>query len=99
MSIVNPNRYSAHRNVKARNFICHAPEAKYVSVVGDFNSWNSRTNPMQQGSDGAWTARIEMRHGHHRYAFHVDGHLALDPSAMGITRDDQGQRVSLIAVS
>jgi len=99
MSFAKPNRYSAHKNVKARNFVCNAPEAKYVSVVGDFNKWNPRTNPMEKGTDGAWTSRIEMRHGHHRYAFHVDGHLTLDPMAMGITRDDQGQRVSLIAVS
>jgi hypothetical protein len=42
---------------------------------------------------------VELKHGHHRYAFSADGQLLLDPTAMGITRDDQGQRVSLIAVS
>ena len=99
MSIVNRNPYSAHSNVKARNFICNAPEAKHVSVVGDFNQWNPRANPMQKGVDGAWSLRVEMRHGHHRYAFNVDGVLTLDPTAMGVTRDDAGQRVSLIAVS
>jgi 1,4-alpha-glucan branching enzyme len=99
MSAINQNPYSAHSNVKARNFVCHAPEAKHVSVVGDFNQWNPRANPMQKSTDGAWTGRIDMRHGHHRYAFNVDGQLTLDPTAMGVTRDDQGQRVSLIAVS
>jgi 1,4-alpha-glucan branching enzyme len=99
MSPINRNPYSAHSNVKPRNFVCNAPEAKHVSLVGDFNRWNPRTNPMQQQSDGAWTLRVELRHGHHRYAYHVDGELVLDPQAMGITRDDQGQRVSLIAVS
>ena len=54
---------------------------------------------MTKGVDGAWTIRVELKHGHHRYAYHVDGELVLDPQAMGITRDDQGQRVSLIAVS
>lgn len=93
------NPYSAHSNLKARNFICNAPTAKFVSLVGDFNNWSSRTHPMQKGVDGAWSLRVELRHGHHRYAFHVDGELVLDPQAMGITRDDQGQRVSLIAVS
>ena len=99
---MNPIRrqpYSAHSNVQKRNFVCNAPQARHVSLVGDFNQWNPRAHPMQHGSDGAWTIRIELRHGHHRYAFHVDGHLTLDPQAMGITRDDQGQRVSLIAVS
>jgi 1,4-alpha-glucan branching enzyme len=97
-----PNRrnpYDASHNIRARNFICNAPEAKHVSLVGDFNHWSPRTHPMQRGADGAWTIRVELKHGHHRYAYHVDGELVLDPQAMGITRDDQGQRVSLIAVS
>ena len=99
MRPTNRNPYSAHNNLKARNFICQAPQAKQVSLVGDFNHWNPRTNPMEQGVDHAWTTRVELKHGHHRYAYKVDGELVLDPQAMGITRDDQGQRVSLIAVS
>jgi len=91
-------QYGAH-NIRARNFICNAPQAARVSIVGDFNGWNPSANPMQKGTDGAWLAKIELRHGHHRYAFLADGQLVLDPTAMGITRDDQGQRVSLIAVS
>lgn len=99
MPPINRNRYSAHHNLRARNFICNAPQAQRVSLVGDFNKWNPHANPMEHSPDGAWMIRVELRHGHHRYAFHVDGELVLDPQAMGITRDDQGQRVSLIAVS
>ena len=99
MSHNNRHRYSAHRNVKGRNFICNSPSAKQVSVVGDFNKWNGSSDPMTQGHDGVWTANIQLRHGHHRYAFKVDGKFVLDPTAMGITRDDKGERVSLIAVS
>jgi len=91
--------YSAHRNVRALNFVCNAPQAEKVSLVGDFNTWNPEVNVMQKGPDGAWTIRVELRHGHHRYAFLADGQLMLDPTAMGITRDDHGQRVSLMAVS
>jgi hypothetical protein len=54
---------------------------------------------MQQMTDGAWLLTVELRHGHHRYAFLVDGVLTLDPRGQGITRDDQGQRVSLVPVS
>ena len=99
MSHNNRHRYSAHRNVKGRNFICNSPSAKHVSVVGDFNKWDASKNPMTRGSDGVWTANVQLRHGHHRYAFEVDGKYVLDPTAMGITRDDKGERVSLIAVS
>jgi 1,4-alpha-glucan branching enzyme len=91
--------YSAHRNLNARVFVCNAPEAKHVSLVGDFNKWDPKAHPMERGPDGAWIIRLDIRHGHHRYAYLVDSELVLDPQAMGVARDDQGRRVSLIAVS
>lgn len=93
------HRYSAHRNVRGVSFICQAPQATAVSLVGDFNQWNPEAHPMQQMADGGWLVSVELRHGHHRYAFLVDGQLTLDPRAQGITRNDQGQRVSLVPVS
>ena len=42
---------------------------------------------------------VELNHGHHRYAFLVDGVLTLDPHAQGVTRNDKGERVSLVPVS
>lgn len=99
MSSNHRGAYSAYSNVQTRNFFCNAPTAQHVSLVGDFNRWNSKANPMLRAPDGTWTLRLEFRHGHHRYAFDVDGQLVLDLAAMGITRDDQGRRVSLMAVS
>jgi 1,4-alpha-glucan branching enzyme len=99
MNLMPRNPYSAHRNLRAMNFICNAPQAQSVSLVGDFNGWNPATHPMQQMTDGAWLLTVELRHGHHRYAFLVDGVLTLDPRGQGITRDDHGQRVSLVPVS
>jgi hypothetical protein len=54
---------------------------------------------MSHRPDGAWLLQVELRHGHHRYAFLVDGHLTLDPQAQGISHNDQGERVSLVPVS
>jgi 1,4-alpha-glucan branching enzyme len=79
--------------------MCIAPQAKHVSIVGDFNGWNRSANPMQRSPDGNWSLRVDLKHGHHRYAYIVDGQVTLDPKAMGVARDDQGERVSLIAVS
>ena len=93
------HRYSAHRNLQAVNFICNALQAQSVCLVGDFNNWDAVAHPMQRMPDGAWLLKMELRHGHHRYAFLVDGNLTLDPRAQGITRNDQGQRVSLVPVS
>ena len=88
-----------HKNLRAVNFVCHAPQAHAVSLVGDFNQWQAQAHPMTRMPDRSWLLRVELKHGHHRYAFLVDGVLTLDPSAQGITRNDQGQRVSLVPVS
>jgi len=85
--------------IKPINFICIAPQAQAVSLVGDFNGWNGQSHPMRQGPDKSWTTTVDFKPGHHRYAFLVDGVLTLDPRAQGITRNDQNQRVSLMPVS
>ena len=101
----NPNstlasrRYSAERTSHHVDFFCDAPTAKSVMLVGDFNGWRPDATPMRRMPDGRWFASLEIHHGHHRYVFLVDGNPQLDPNATGIARDDQNNRVSLIAVS
>jgi 1,4-alpha-glucan branching enzyme len=84
---------------KPVNFVCRAPGAKAVFLIGDFNQWNPASHPMRRQPDGAWHLAVPLHHGHHRYCFLVDGERVLDPNAHGVARDDQGQRVSLVAVS
>ena len=93
------NRYGAPQNLRTLNFICNAPQAQSVSLVGDFNQWDPLAHPMKQMPDQAWLGSAALKHGHHRYAFLVDDQLTLDPRAQGITRNDKGERVSLMPVS
>lgn len=93
------DRYSAKKTVKPINFVCLAPQARSVSVVGDFNAWNSEANPLQRMPDGSWQGQIPVPHGHHRYVFMVDGVPTLDPRAQGITRNEKNERVCIIAIS
>ena len=88
-----------HKNLRPVNFICNAPQAQSVNLVGDFNQWSPTSHPMKHMPDRSWLLMVELKHGHHRYAFLVDGTLTLDPRAQGITRNDQGERVSLVPVS
>jgi 1,4-alpha-glucan branching enzyme len=93
------NRYGGKTVLRAINFICNAPQAQSVSLVGDFNGWKPAANPMKQMPDKAWFLTMELKHGHHRYAFLIDGTLTVDPRGLGVTRNDQGERVSLVSVS
>ena len=92
-------RLQARSTVKPVNFICLAPQAGGVTLVGDFNHWQPGAHPMNRHVDGSWQLSVPLGHGHHRYAFLVDGELTLDPRAQGVSRDYQGRRVSLMSVS
>ena len=47
-----------NRNDKCYCFRVWAPNAKSVSVVGDFNHWDKNQNPMTRIADGIWEAFI-----------------------------------------
>ena len=40
-----------------------APEAKEVSLVGDFNQWNSQANPMKKDKKGIWKTTLSLKPG------------------------------------
>jgi 1,4-alpha-glucan branching enzyme len=94
-----PDRYAAKNNTKPINFVCHAPNARKVSIVGDFNQWNASANPLRKMPDGSWQGQVPLSHGHHRYVFLVDDLPMLDPRATGVARKENNERVSLIAIS
>src|SRR3954468_18062018 len=53
-------------------FAVWAPNAESVSVVGDFNSWDPRTNPMRStGEGGIWQARVPQAKPGSVYKFHI----------------------------
>ena len=89
----------AVKTVKPINFYCAAPEAHSVTLVGDFNSWDPATHPMQRRPDGWWFLPVQLAHGYHQYLFIVDGTPTLDPQATGTGRNQRYAKVSLMAVS
>jgi 1,4-alpha-glucan branching enzyme len=92
-------RYSVNKTVKPINFICVAPDAKQVTLAGDFNDWDPAALPLKRQPDGSWTGQVTLSHGFHHYQFMVDGKPVLDPRAQGIARNEQNEKVSMIAVS
>jgi 1,4-alpha-glucan branching enzyme len=93
------NPYATKRTTKPVNFYCAAPSAQSVYLVGDFNWWNPTSHPMRRRVDGWWFIEMQLRHGHHRYRFLVDGKPVLDRQGTGIARNERDEQVSLLAVS
>jgi len=91
--------HSVKKTIKPVNFICVAPQAKRVTLVGDFNDWDPNALPLKRHVDGSWTGQVALGPGHHHYQFMVDGKPTLDPRAQGIARNEQNEKVSLVAVS
>jgi 1,4-alpha-glucan branching enzyme len=84
-------RLGAHerelRGVVGTAFAVWAPNARAISVVGDFNSWDGRLHPMRSlGASGIWELFIPDLASDSRYKFEIvggDGLLKLraDPYA------------------
>ena len=77
-----------------------AASAKRVSIVGDFNGWDSEASPLERfGSNGPWTATVKVTPGRHLYAFMVDGKLVVDPRAPHARDLDFGGEASVLMVT
>jgi len=57
-------------------------DATKVNVVGDFNNWSPRIDPMtDKNGDGEWTLLYSLAPGEYEYKFVVDGSKWIaDPS-------------------
>jgi hypothetical protein len=86
----------------AQQFVFRSTSAHHVSLVGDFNRWNSAASPMTRSPGGdLWSVTIPIAPGRHTYAFMVDDSVfALDPDArVARVRDpDLGAEGSVVIV-
>ena len=77
-----------------------AASAQRVSIVGDFNDWDSTASPLTRfGSNGPWTVTVNVTPGRHLYAFMVDGKLVVDPRAPRARDLDYGGDASVLMVN
>ena len=61
-------------------FELFAPDAREVSLVGNFNQWNTLANPMKKDRKGMWKATLSLETGRYEYRFFADGNWENDPS-------------------
>jgi 1,4-alpha-glucan branching enzyme len=61
-------------------FAVWAPNARYVSVIGDFNDWSTTADPLSPvDATGIWEGTVEGATRGQRYKFHLDGRDKADP--------------------
>ena len=85
--------------VQTVQFVLRAPRATSVTLVGDFNDWDTASTPMQKAAGDLWTITIPLTAGRYTYTFIVDGkRWVADPSAPRAPADEFGQRSSVVTV-
>jgi len=71
---------SETKKPKMVNFALSAPEAKNVSLTGDFNSWDIHSHTLKKNFKGTWEININLNPGRYEYRFLVDGEWRNDPN-------------------
>ena len=91
---------AARRTTNHVQFVLVAPAASNVSLVGDFNDWDTTATPLRQSApSGVWSVVVPLTRGRHLYAFVVDGtRWMLDPSAPQAPEADFGSPNSVVIV-
>ena len=77
-----------------------APAAQHVSVVGDFNAWDTHADAMTRDPvTGLWSHTLALRPGRHVYAFVVDDSVWMrDPRSPEAADADFGRPGSILLV-
>ena len=94
-------QFKARKDEVIVKFELTAPEAKSVSLVGDFNNWEpSKLILKDPDSDGKWELKIKLKKGKiYTYNFLIDGTKWIpDPSSLIKVKDDFGGESSILKI-
>lgn len=85
---------------RAVQVVFRAPGARHVSVVGDFNGWDTHSDAMTRDPvSGLWSHTLALRPGRHVYAFVVDDSVWMrDPRSPEAADEDFGRPGSVLLV-
>lgn len=75
------------------------PEARKVSLVGEFNNWDPAKHPMKCDESGLWTKTVVLEPGVYEYKFLADENWVLDTQNENSRLNRYGTLNSLITVS
>jgi 5'-AMP-activated protein kinase regulatory beta subunit len=76
-----------------------APDARHVSLVGSFNTWDTKKHLMRKNSKGEWQKTVVLEPGTYEYKFWVDGEWVIDKSNDNRCANPFGTMNSFVTVS
>ncbi len=78
-------------------FRLKAPNARTISITGNFNNWNIESNHLRgPDSNGIWKITIPLKKGRYQYMFVIDGKKwVIDPYATSYINDGFGGKNAL----
>lgn len=83
LALVAPWACADETGMHAMTFTLHAPQARSVEILGDFNQWQSGATPLAGPDEtGRWRVRLALPAavGRIEYTYWVDGaHRQVDP--------------------
>jgi 1,4-alpha-glucan branching enzyme len=89
-----------HDGVEGVAFAVLAPNARRVSVVGDFNYWNPRRHPMRVRGNGYWELFIPRARPGDRYKFDIIGprgqHLPMKSDPLAFAAEQRPKSASIV---
>jgi len=80
-------------------FRFYRPNAKFISLVGDFNNWNPENDLMVKDKDGIWRLTKKLSPGKtYRYKFYIDGEWEIDTFNENSGSSPLGELCSLLVL-
>jgi len=76
------------------------PEAKKVSLIGDFNNWQGDKNPMEMDEEGVWCTELKLKPAEYYYKFLIDDKFTMnDPTAnMYLPYDKEEEKLASVYI-
>jgi hypothetical protein len=75
-----------------------APDARVVSVAGEFNDWSPVVHPLRRGVDGWWEIYLDLEPGVYEYVYVVDGKWITPPESQVTVNDGFGGSNGILEV-
>lgn len=93
-------RLMTHEGARGAAFSVWAPNAKAISVIGDFNNWDARRSPMRRlGESGIWELFLPAAAEGDKYKFHVtqcDGRVVDKTDPYGVYAEVRPNNASVL---